>query len=106
MPRSLRALGTVVGQRDGPGLSRFHLRPSEIIDITRDIAMGTGPTLDAVVARECGNEPESPTAATSSSTEVTNSALYYEGQATASLGMLRTLVTQMQRSPGARRCCW
>ena len=34
--------------------------------------------------------------------EVTNTALYYEGQATASLGMLRTIVTQMQRYPGRK----
>ena len=54
----LRALGTVVGQRDGPGLNRFHLRPSEIIDANRDLYAGSGGTLDAVVARECGSEPD------------------------------------------------
>jgi VWFA-related protein len=97
----LRALNTVVGQRDGPGLGRFHLRPTEIIDITRDLAMGSGPTLDAVVARECGQEP-GPNCRYQLLTEVANTALYYEGQATASLGMLRTLVTQMQGFPGRK----
>src|SRR5215218_1948243 len=54
----LRALATVVGQRDGPGLNRFHLRPSEIIDMNRDLYAGGGGTLEAVVSRECGREPD------------------------------------------------
>src|SRR5215210_2355431 len=54
----LRALNNVVGQRDGPGLNRFRLRPSEIIDTNRDVYAGTGPVLDAVVARECGRDPD------------------------------------------------
>jgi VWFA-related protein len=97
----LRALNTVVGQRDSPGLSQFQIRPSEIIDISRDISMGSGPTLQSVVARECGLDPE-PTCEFRLRTEVTNTALYYEGQATASLGMLRTLVTQMRDYPGRK----
>ena len=97
----LRALTTVVGQRDGPGLGQFHLRPTEVIDMSRDIAMGSGPTLDAVVARECGQDPE-PNCRYQLLAEVTNTALYYEGQATASLGMLRTLVTQMRGFPGRK----
>jgi VWFA-related protein len=97
----LRALPTVVGQRDGPRISQFQVRPTEIIDIARDIAMGSGPTLEAVVARECGADPE-PNCQYRLVTEVTNTALYYEGQATASLGMLRTLVTQMRDYPGRK----
>ena len=97
----LRALGSVVGQRDGPGLNRFHMRPSEIIDANRDLYAGSGPTLDAVVARECGVDPD-PNCRYQLVAEVTNSALYYEGQATASLGMLRTIVTQMQGYPGRK----
>ena len=97
----LRALTTVVGQRDGPGLNRFRLRPSEIIDANRDLYAGSGGTLDAVVRRECGTEPD-PNCRYQLVAEVTNSALYYEGQATASLGMLRTIVTQMQRYPGRK----
>ena len=97
----VRALNTVVGQRDGPGLNRFRLRPSEIIDANRDVHAGTGPVLDAVVARECGQDPDA-NCRYQLLAEVTNTALYYEGQATASLGMLRTLVTQMQRFPGRK----
>src|SRR5215218_9428467 len=97
----LRALGTVIGQRDGPGLNRFHLGASEIIDISRDLYAGGGTTLEAVVGRECGREPD-PNCRYQLVAEVTNTALYYEGQATASLGMLRTLVTQMQRYPGRK----
>ena len=51
----LRALDTVVGQKDLAEMSQFHLRPSEIIDITRELMRGGGPTVDAIVARECGN---------------------------------------------------
>ena len=97
----LRALSTVVGQRDGPGLNRFHMRPSEIIDANRDLHAGTGATLDAMVARECGIDPD-PNCRYQLVAEVTNSALYYEGQATASLGMLRTIVTQMRGYPGRK----
>ena len=97
----VRALSTVVGQRDGPGLNRFRLRPSEIIDANRDVHADAGPALDAVVARECGRDPD-PNCRYQLLAEITNTALYYEGQATASLGMLRTLVTQMQRFPGRK----
>ena len=97
----LRALGTVVGQRDGPGLNRYHMRPSEIIDANRDLSAGAGSTLDAIVRRECGIEPD-PNCRYQLVAEVTNSALYYEGQATASLGMLRTIVMQMQGYPGRK----
>ena len=97
----LRALTTVVGQRDGPGITQFHLRPTEIIDMSRDIPLGSGPTLDAVVARECGQDP-GPNCRYQLIAEVTNTAIYYEGQAAASLGLLRNLVMQMQGYPGRK----
>jgi len=97
----LRALDTVVGQRDGAVASQFHLRPTEIIDMSRDIPLGAGPTLDAVVARECGQEP-GPNCRYQLLAEVTNTAVYYEGQASASLGMLRNLVAEMQGYPGRK----
>lgn len=100
-PAVLRALGTVVGQRDGPGLAQFNVRPTEIIDMSRDMTAGSGPTLDRVVARECGQDPGG-TCQARLLNEVTNTALYYEGQATASLGMLRTLVGQMRGFPGRK----
>jgi VWFA-related protein len=98
----LKALNTIVGQRDGPGLNRFHLRPSEIIDANRDLNAGGGTTLDAIVNRECGRDTPDPNCRYQLVAEINNTALYYEGQATASLGMLRTLVTQMQRYPGRK----
>ena len=98
----LRALGNIIGQRDGPGLGQFNLRPSEIVDASRDIPLGGGDTLDAVVARECGFEGGGPNCRTMLINEITSTALYYEGQSTASLGMLRNLVTRMQAYPGRK----
>lgn len=97
----IRALRTVVGQRDGPVMGQFHIRPTEVIDMTRDISQGGGPTLDGVIARECGQDP-SAFCQYQLRAEVTNTALYYEGQATASLGMLRTLVRQMRTWDGRK----
>jgi VWFA-related protein len=91
----LTALETVVGQRDLAETTAFHVRPSEIVDITRDLVRGGGPTFDAVVARECGADPPDAFCRQRFITDVTGTALYYEGQSTASLGMLRTLVGQM-----------
>jgi VWFA-related protein len=97
----LRALNTVVGQRDGPGLGQLRIRPTEVIDVSRDIASGGGPVLEAVVARECADD-QGAGCRSRLINEVTNAALYYEGQSTASLGMLRTLIAQMQRYPGRK----
>ena len=97
----LRALDTVVGQKDLAELSRYHLRPSEIIDLTRELLRGGGPTVDAIVARECGN-PVDPACQVRFIHEVTNTALFYEGQATASLGMLRTIVGGMGAVQGRK----
>jgi VWFA-related protein len=97
----LRALDGVVGQRDLAELGQFHVRPSEIVDITRELYRGGGPTVDAVAARECG-EPVDPFCRFRLITDVTGTALYYEGQATASLGMLRSLVSQMAGFSGRK----
>jgi VWFA-related protein len=91
----LRALNTVVGQRDLAEMTAFHVRPAEIVDITRELNRGGGPTFDAIVARECGANPPDPACRQRFITDVNGTALYYEGQSTASLGMLRTLVGQM-----------
>ena len=90
----LKALDTVVGQRDLAELSQFQVRPSEIVDITRELNAGGGPTVEAVAARECGNPPD-PFCRQRLITDVTGTALYYEGQSTASLGMLRSIVEGM-----------
>ena len=95
----LRALDTVVGQRDLAEMTQFPVRPSEIVDITRELTRGGGPTVDAVLARECSSEP---TCSQRLITDVTNTAMYYEGQATASLGMLRTLVEDMRSFLGRK----
>ena len=95
----LRALDTVVGQRDLAEMTQFPVRPSEIVDITRELTRGGGPTVDAVLARECSSEP---TCSQRLITDVTNTALYYEGQATASLGMLRSLVEAMRSFLGRK----
>ena len=97
----LRALDTVVGQRDLAELSQFHVRPSEIVDITRELYRGGGPTVEAVSSRECGNPPD-PFCQHRLITDVMGQALYYEGQATASLGMLRSLVSEMAGFTGRK----
>jgi VWFA-related protein len=94
-PAVLRALATIVGQRDLADLGQFHVRTSEIIDITRDLMRGGGSTFDAILARECGGDPPDPFCRARFVTDVTGTALYLEGQATASLGMLRSLVEEL-----------
>jgi VWFA-related protein len=97
----IKALETVVGQREPAEQRQFRVRPSEIIDVTRDLYRGSGPALDAVVKRECG-EPVDAVCQTRLITDVTGTALYYEGQATASLGMLRSLVRSMSGFSGRK----
>ena len=97
----MRALDTVVGQRDLAEISQFHVRPSEIVDVTRELNQGGGSTLDAISARECGT-PVDPFCQTRLITDVRGTALYYEGQATASIGMLRSLVHDMSGFPGRK----
>jgi VWFA-related protein len=97
----LRALDTIVGQRDGAGTTLFNIRPTEIVDIARDLQAGGGSTLDTIVARECGREFD-PNCRYQLLTEVQNTALYYEGQGSASLGMLLTIVSQLQSLPGRK----
>jgi VWFA-related protein len=91
----LRALDTVVGQRDLAELSQFQVRPSEIVDMTRELNGGGGPTVETIVARECGGNPPDPFCRRRLINDVTSTALYYEGQSTASLGMLRSIVEGM-----------
>jgi VWFA-related protein len=97
----IKALETVVGQREPAELRQFRVRTSEIIDVTRDLYRGGGPALDAVVRRECG-EPVDAVCQSRLITDVTGTALYYEGQATASLGMLRSLVRSMSGFSGRK----
>lgn len=99
----LRALDQVVGQRDLAEISQFHLRPSEIVDVMNELyRTGGGPTLDLITRRECGGDPPDPFCRSRLITDVSGTALFYEGQGTASLGMLRTLVGQMGAFPGRK----
>ncbi len=98
----LRALANVVGQRDLAELSQFHVRPSEMIDLTRELySRGGGPRLDAIAARECGDPPD-PFCRQRLITDVNGTALYYEGQGAASLGMLNSLVSEMATFNGRK----
>src|SRR5262245_21928113 len=45
----IRALRSVVGQRETQGLSQFTVRPAEIIDITKELIRGGGDTVERVV---------------------------------------------------------
>jgi VWFA-related protein len=99
----LRALENVTGQRDLAEISQFHVRPSEMIDLTRELYnRGGGPTLDAIVARECGGDPPDPFCRQRLITDVNGTALYLEGQGTASLGMLRQLINEMAAFTGRK----
>src|SRR5262249_55027367 len=91
-----RSLTTVQGQRDLPS-HQFHLRPAEIVDLN-SVASANGATenalLQSVVKRECGDPPD-PNCQGRLMQEITGAALYYEGQAYAGLGMLRSLLEQV-----------
>lgn len=98
-----RALATVLGQRDVPS-NQFHLRPSEIVDLSAaasSAAPREASLLEAVVRRECGNPPED-VCRQRLMLEITGSALYYEGQGNAGLGMLRSLLEQINVITGRK----
>jgi VWFA-related protein len=98
-----RALATVLGQRDLPS-NQFHLRPSEIVDLSAaasSAAPREASLLEAVVRRECGNPPED-VCRQRLMLEITGAALYYEGQGNAGLGMLRSLLEQINVITGRK----
>jgi VWFA-related protein len=99
----LRALEHITGQRDLAEISQFYVRPSEMIDLTRELYnRGGGPTLNAIVARECGGDPPDPFCRQRLITDVNGTALYLEGQGAASLGMLRQLINEMAAFTGRK----
>jgi VWFA-related protein len=99
----LRALERVTGQRDLAEISQFYVRPSEMIDLTRELYnRGGGPVLNAIVSRECGGDPPDPFCRQRLITDVNGTALYLEGQGTASLGMLRQLINEMGSFTGRK----
>ena len=98
-----RGLTTVQGQRDLPS-HQFHLRPAEIIDLSGTAATDNpagNALLQSVVNRECGN-PVEVLCQERLLMEITNAALYYEGQGNAALGMLRTLVERLSAVNGRK----
>src|SRR5436190_8341088 len=98
-----RALLTVIGQRDIPS-SQFHLRPSESVDLAAATVASRSQdssSLEAVVRRECGN-PVEESCRQRLMLEILGTALYYEGQGNASLGMLRSLLEEMGNINGRK----
>ena len=97
----MRALDSVVGQREIGPVGQFRLRPSEVIDIASEMPQEDGPILLAVVKRECG-DVEDVFCRKRIGADVTSTALYYEAQAHVSLGGLRSLLTKMSGVPGRK----
>ena len=98
-----RAVAGVTGQRDIPS-HQFHLRPSEIVDLTAGAVASRGDevtALEVVARRECG-VPVEESCRQRLLLEITGTALYYEGQGNASLGMLRSLLEQMNTINGRK----
>jgi len=98
-----RSLATVVGQRHVP-FTQYHLRPAEIVDLSGPASSslpGESSTLEAVVVRECGVEPDD-TCRRGLLMEIRGAALYYEGQGNAGLGMLRSLLEQLSAVNGRK----
>ena len=97
----LRALDSVVGQRDVGTISQFRFRPSEIIDLSTELPQEDGPILMRIARRECA-EPIQPLCVKRLSVDATSTALYYEAQANVSLGGLRSLLRKMSTMPGRK----
>jgi len=97
------ALSSVVGQGESD-FTQFHLRPSEIVDLNAALAggsAGTSSALETVALRECGN-PVEETCRARLISELAGTALYYEGQANVSIGMLRSLLKTMESVAGRK----
>ena len=97
------SLRTVQGQRDQPS-HQFHLRPSEIVDLSGVAHFGVSTQnalLQSVVTRECG-DPIEATCQQRLMLEITGAALYYEGQGNAGLGMLRGLLEELSAVNGRK----
>ena len=71
----------------------------EIVDITRELTRGGGPTVDAVLARECSSDP---TLQPAVDHDVTNTALFYEARRPRASGMLRPLIEEMRSLLGRK----
>ena len=104
----IRALDQVVGQRENTLTSlQFQLRPSELIDLSAELAHGeTEPFRETtpggqVARRECG-ESLPLECVRRLIQDVNGATLYYEGEATASVGTLRGLLREMGSLTGRK----
>lgn len=97
-------LDRLVGQRTLP-YSRFHLTPSEVIDITSEMSRVIVPnleveeTVEEVANRECGADPRCPPQIRA---EATSLATYFEAQVTQSLNNLSRLMEGMASHNGRK----
>jgi VWFA-related protein len=98
-----RSLATVMGQRHLP-FTQFHLRPSEVVDLSGPASSSQAresSLLEAVIQRECGETPDD-ACRRGLMLDLSESALYYEGQGNAGLGMLRSLLAQLSATNGRK----
>ena len=99
------ALNTITGQKETEAGYRFDLRPSELIDMEPWAEM-PGPSVDrgAQLANSiCNTDADpGPTCLKRLSAEVLLRAMAYEGQAYASLGLLRGLFYGLAEMPGRK----
>jgi VWFA-related protein len=98
-----RSLSTVLGQRYLP-FTQFHLRPAEIVDLSGAASSGQAresSALESVIVRECGDTPDD-SCRRSLMLDLTGSAMYYEGQGNAGLGMLRSLLEELSATNGRK----
>jgi VWFA-related protein len=98
-----RSLSTVQGQRYLP-FTQFHLRPAEIVDLSGAASSaqpGESSALEAVIVRECGETPDD-ACRRSLMLDLSGSAMYYEGQGNAGLGMLRSLLEELSATNGRK----
>ena len=92
------AMDKIVGQRDPPAVDRFNLRPSELIDLSLWVDGSGRVGTPQLVYQLCGN-PLDLECVHLLEVEVRGQALYYEGQALASLGVFRGLLQNLGRQP-------
>lgn len=99
-----RAIGSITGERDPGGVQEFHLRPSELVELSTWVSgYGSGQGRDLAL-RICGdsNPDEQAQCLKRLEFEVKSALLTYEGQANASLGELRSFLDSLSVLPGRK----
>ena len=92
----VKALDQLSGQRGGGPANPHNIRPADIIDLT---AGRVGRGSPGLIQKYCGTDGE---CARQLASEALSIALDYEGQATISLGMLRSLLQSLGRVEGRK----